>query len=124
MALKWIESKQENIAAAAWATLAGLVAIKDDSELDQAELKQLLKRIEQSIHEQPGRVRYTMNGFVIAVGCYVNTLTDLALETGQAIGKVSVDMGGTACKVPSAVEYIEKVQKRGTIGKKRKTVKC
>jgi hypothetical protein len=35
-----------------------------------------------------------------------------------------VDMGGTACKVPYAPEYIQKVQKRGAIGKKRKTAKC
>ena len=35
-----------------------------------------------------------------------------------------VDKGGTACKVPFAPEYIRKVQERGSIGKKRKTVKC
>jgi hypothetical protein len=40
------------------------------------------------------------------------------------IGTVEVDMGDTACKVPSAREYIQKVQQRGTLGKKRKTVKC
>jgi hypothetical protein len=33
-------------------------------------------------------------------------------------------MGGAACKVPLAAQYIQKVQKRGTIGKKRKTAKC
>jgi hypothetical protein len=48
----------------------------------------------------------------------------LALQTAAKIGPVTVDMGGTACKVPSAAEYIQKVQKRGAIGKKRKTVKC
>jgi len=35
-----------------------------------------------------------------------------------------VDVGGTACKVPHAPEYIRKVQARGAIGKKRKTAKC
>ena len=39
-------------------------------------------------------------------------------------GEVWVDMSGTACKVPSAPDYIRKVQERGAIGKKRKTVKC
>jgi len=33
-------------------------------------------------------------------------------------------MGGTACKLPYSPDYIKKVQQRGTIGKKRKTVKC
>jgi hypothetical protein len=54
----------------------------------------------------------------------VSALTDLALQTADKIGGVSVDVGNTACKVSSAREYIEKVKKRGTIGKKRKTVKC
>ena len=65
-----------------------------------------------------------MNSFVIAVGSYVPALTKLAIETGKKIGRLTVDMGGTACKVPYAPEYIEKVQKRGAIGKKRKTAKC
>ena len=62
--------------------------------------------------------------FVIAVGSYVKSLTELALQTATKIGPVTVDMGNTACKVPSAVEYIQKVQKRGAIGKKRKSAKC
>jgi hypothetical protein len=33
-------------------------------------------------------------------------------------------MEGTACKVPSAVDYIKKIEARGSIGKKKKTVKC
>jgi hypothetical protein len=65
-----------------------------------------------------------MNGFVIAVGAYVPELTELALKTADKIGKVEVDMGGTSCKVPDARAYIEKIQQRGTIGKKRKTAKC
>jgi 3-methyladenine DNA glycosylase AlkD len=124
MALEWIESKKESVAACGWTTLGGLVAIKDDSELDLAELKQLLERVQKTIHQQPNRVRYTMNGFLISVGCYVKALTDAALQTAAQMGHVTVDMGDTACKVPSVSEYIQKVQKRGTIGKKRKTTKC
>ncbi len=124
LALEWIESKKESIASSGWATLSGLVAIKDDAEFDLAELKQLLQRVQKTIHQQPNRVRYAMNGFVIAAGSYVKALTGLALQTAEKMGAVMVDMGGTACKVPSAAEYIQKVQKRGAIGKKRKTVKC
>ena len=43
------------------------------------------------------------------------------MKIAEAIGEVS---GGTACKVPSAVDHINKSIKRGSIGKKRKTVKC
>ena len=48
----------------------------------------------------------------------------LAVRTAEAIGPVSVDMGDTACKVPYAPDYIQKIRQRGTIGKKRKTAKC
>lgn len=124
MALKWIESKKESIAAAGWATLGGIVAIKPDDELDLDEIKEFLARVEKTIHDQPDEVRYMMNGFVIAVGCYVKPLSETALKTAERIGKVSVDMGDMACQVPHAPDYIRKAKPRGAIGEKRKTVKC
>lgn len=124
LALAWIDSDQEKIATSGWATLSGLVAITEDSALDLEELTHLLRRVQDTLHQQPNRVRYVMNGFVIAVGCYVAPLAALAEQVGKALGAVSVDMGGTACKVPSAPEYIDKVRQRGSLGKKRKTIKC
>lgn len=124
LGLEWIESDDELVASSGWATLAGLVALKDDAELDQGELKRLLKRAEKTIHDAPNNVRYVMNGFVIAIGSYVKGLTEAALKTAEKIGTVSVNMGNTACKVPAAAEYINKVRQREKIGKKRKTVKC
>jgi 3-methyladenine DNA glycosylase AlkD len=124
LALEWIESKKPLTAAAGWATLGSLVSIKDDSKLDLPELKQLLERVRKSIHQAPDEVRYQMNFFVIAVGCYVQSLTDTAIQTAEKIGPVEVDMGDTACQVPFAPDYIRKVQQRGTIGKKRKMAKC
>src|SRR5262245_16341126 len=124
MALEWIESKHDIVACAGWSTLCGLVALKQDSELDLGELKRLLLRVQQTIHKEPDAVRYTMNNFVIAVGTYVAPLTELALKAADKMGTVTVDMGNTECKVPSAAYYIKKVQQRGTIGKKKKSVKC
>ena len=60
----------------------------------------------------------------IAAGAHVQSLTSLALSTGEKIGRVEVDMGDTACEVPFAPDYIREVEKRGAIGKKRKSVKC
>ena len=122
--MEWIESKKETVAACGWSTLSGLVAITDDSQLDLTELKQLLQRVQKTIHQQPNRVRYVMNGFVIAVGSYVKELTDAALQTGAQIGIVSVDMGDTECKVPYAPDYIAKVEKMGRVGKKKKQARC
>ena len=124
LALEWIESKKETTAATGWTTLTSLVSIKDDADLDLAELKRLLQRVGRTIHQQPDAVRSAMNGFVIAVGTYVAGLSDVALQTGEAIGPVSVDKGDTACKVPYAPAYIQKVRDRGSIGRKRMTARC
>jgi 3-methyladenine DNA glycosylase AlkD len=124
VALEWIDSKKSLTAAAGWATLGSLVSIKDDSQLDLPELKRLLERVRKSIHEAPDDARYQMNSFVVAVGSYVKSLTDTAIQTAEKIGPVQVDMGDTSCQVPFAPDYIRKVQKRGAIGKKRKSAKC
>jgi hypothetical protein len=124
LAMDWIESKKENTAQTGWATLSSLVSIKDDSDLDLSELKRLLQRVKQAIHQQPNGVRSAMNAFVIALGTYVQGLTQLAVQTAEKIGPVSVDKGNTACRVPYAPEYIQRAQERGVVGKKRKTAKC
>jgi 3-methyladenine DNA glycosylase AlkD len=124
LALEWIDSPEAGTAAAGWATLGSLVSIKPDAELDVAALKQLLKRVERTIGEAGDCVRYQMNHFLIAVGCYVAPLTELATTTAEKIGPVEADLGNNACEVPFAPDYIQKVQQRGTVGKKRKSAKC
>lgn len=124
LAREWVDSPHELIASAGWATWAGLVAITPDEELDLDEIKGLLERVEEGIHAAPNRARYTMNGFVIAVGTYVVSLGEAAKGAAQRIGAVTVDMGETSCKVPLASEYIAKVEAAGKQGKKRKTAFC
>jgi 3-methyladenine DNA glycosylase AlkD len=124
LALEWIESEEEHITAAGWSTLSNLVALRPDSELDIPALKQLLERAGQKIHSAANRVKYTMNGFIISAANYVTALTDDAIAIAKKNGVVMVDMNGTACKVPDALEYIAKMQAKGQIGKKKKTVKC
>ncbi len=113
LALEWIDSKKTLTAEAGWATLRSLVSIKDDSELDLAELKRLLERVRKNIQQAPNDVRSSMNSFVIAVGSYVKSLTDTAIQIGEKIGPVTVDVGNTSCQVPFAPDSIRKVQKRG-----------
>jgi 3-methyladenine DNA glycosylase AlkD len=124
LALKWINSKSPSIAINGWATYCGVVATLADADLDLNEIKQLLDRVVREIHTAPNKVRYLMNMFVISVGTYVKPLLKQAKAAAKQIGKVDVDMGDTACKVPLAIEYIEKVEKLGRVGKKRKTMKC
>ena len=124
LGMKWIDSPKEKIASAGWNTLSGVIAMKPDNELDIAAIKKLLQRILKEIHNAPNRVRYTMNGFVIGVGSYIKELTKEAVATSKKIGDVYVDMEGTACKVPATADYIKKLEAKGYIGKKKKTVKC
>lgn len=124
MALKWIKSKEERVATAGWCTYTGIVTTKDDSELDLAEIEDLLNKVVKEIGAAPNRVRYTMNQFVIATGIYVKPMSKKALAAAKAIGTVSVSMGGTACKVPLASADIQKAEAAGKIGKKKKTIRC
>ena len=100
-----------------------MVAIKEDADLDLAEIKSLLQRAAKSIHQQPNRVKYVMNSFVIAVACYVKPLHKLAVDTANAMGTVAVDLAGE-CKIPFAPDQIKKFEARRAIGKKRKSPKC
>lgn len=124
LGLKWIDSKKQNVASSGWGTLAYYASIKADDELNLGVYQKLLDRVEKNVHKDKNRVSHTMNAFVIAVGSYIKPLTKNASATAKKIGKVEVDMGRTACKVPLAVDAIKKVADRGALGKKRKTARC
>ena len=119
----WIDSNQELIASAGWSTYSNLISIRDNTEIDLEEVRALLKRVAETIHDEKNRVRYAMNGFVIAVATYMPELKDEALAIAESNGKVEVSMGNTSCKVPYAPEYIKKVYKKGIGGKKRKSAR-
>jgi hypothetical protein len=121
---EWIESPNENIAIAGWSTLSSYAGITDDKEIDIAVYNKLLDRVVKEIHTSPNRVRHCMNKFVIAVGSFIKELNQKSIDAAKAYGIVNVDMNGTACKVPDAIEYINKVAQRGMIGKKRKQARC
>jgi 3-methyladenine DNA glycosylase AlkD len=123
-ALDWIKSSKPLVAAAGWATLSSLVSVKADADLDLPELKSLLNHVQKTIFSAPDIVRYQMNGFLISVGCYVASLTELAIAIADKIGPVTANLGNNDCQVPFAPDYIRKVQARGSLGKKRKTAKC
>jgi 3-methyladenine DNA glycosylase AlkD len=124
LAVEWIDSKTDFIAVAGWATLSNLVAIKPDAELDIKALKVLLTRVEKNIHQADNEVRKPMNAFVISVGSYVTALTDEAIAIAEKVGSVHLNVGDTACKVPDALVYINKVKNKGTLGKKKKMARC
>src|SRR5262249_4896218 len=100
-----------------------LISVSPDNSLDLEEVDKLLGTVVKEIDSAQNRVRYTMNGFVIAVGSYVKPLVNQAKAAAKKIGAVSVNMGDTACKVPLASEYIAKIEAVGRIGQNRKTIR-
>jgi len=120
---KWINSSSDIRKEAAWAALGAYLGITKDENLPKDWLMELLKKAESEIRKESGRVAYTMNGFVIALGG-VEGFTESCIEVGKRIGKVEIEMGKTACKVPYIPDYIDNMVKRGRIGKKKKTAKC
>eukprot|EP01030_Chromulinospumella_sphaerica_P007647 gene7647-biopygen6625 len=112
LAMEWVDTKDAVLACIGWATLGDLVSITDNSLLDIKLIKKLLLRVKKDIDKSPNRVKYVMNNFVICVGSYIPELNEAAKQTALEIGKVKIDMGDTACKIPWAPEYIDKVERR------------
>lgn len=124
LAVEWIESPEELVAVCGWSTYANYVSIASDETLDIEEIRGYLAIVKDTIHGERNWVRYVMNTFVISVGAYVEALTEDARAVAEMIGKVHVDVGNTACKVPIATNYINKIEEMGRIGSKKKTCIC
>ena len=123
-ARKWMKSKKENIASSGWCTYSLAIGVLPDKEIDTAEMKELLKQVESTVHSAPNRVRYCMNSFVISAGAYVKSLLRSAKASAKKIGKVEVNVGNTSCKVPLATDAIAKIEGMGRVGRKRTSTKC
>ena len=124
LALQWIDAKKESTVRSGWATLCALVGILPDDELPLDTVRQLLDRVVREMPTATDDVRYTMNNFIICVGTYVGPLGDEAITAARTLGKVEIDMGQTACKVPDAEPYIIKSRRGKPIAPKRKTFRC
>ncbi len=124
LALQWIDSPKENIAATGWRTLGALAAVVPDEQLPMKQFSALLDRVAKTLKASPDGVRYAMNLFVIMCGTYLAALGDQAIATARKLGRVEVDMGDTECKVPDAESYIVKSRRGAPVAPKRKTMRC
>lgn len=123
LGLTWIESAKCHVAVTGWSTLAAIVALKPDVELDLPKLRQLIERVEKNIYHAPDAVRYAMNNFIIAVGCYVQPHSKNTIDAAERIGPVSAELGNNSCQIPFAPDYIRKAEARGATGKKRRSLR-
>ena len=107
---EWTASEDEWMGQAGW-NLLGRIAL-DDKTLPDAFFMPYLDTIRSDIHNRKNRVRYAMNGALIAIGGRNPALEQVAIEIAQHIGKVDVDHGDTDCKTPDAISYIQKMKAR------------
>lgn len=121
---EWINGDSNHLKCIGYAALGSYISITQDVDLDIDFFKKEVQKIGEIIHSSENRVRYTMNGFIIAVGAYLEELYPFCKEIGAKIGKVDVSLGNTACKVPEIKPYLENIEAKGRLGKKRKTAKC
>lgn len=124
LAEEWIASKKWELATVGWNAYSLYVGITPDDDLDLDRLRDLLRHCAEDTQTAANRTRYTMNGFVIAVGSSVRPLLAEAKKAAKAIGAVTVNVGETACKVPLATESLAKVEAMGRVGTKRKSARC
>ncbi len=124
MGMEWIKSSEESICSAGWATLSSLLTVDASETLTDDQLKSLLEVVRKNIGQSSNRVKYTMNGFLIAAGALSNDWASHAIKIADEIGDVKVNMGDTACKVPKAQVYIQKIIDKGRLGKKKKKARC
>ena len=121
---EWIDSGKELYASAGWACYEWLLGVKPDGYFDQEKLQLMLKQVETAIHSSFNRVRYAMNGFLIAVGTSYLPLQEEALRVAKTIGPVIIEGGTAGCKTPVAYDAINKAIHGGRSGFKRKNVRC
>lgn len=124
IAAEWIHSDDPELQVVGWAGYSSFLLTKKSEGHDVNLVKALLEKVESDIQQAANRVRYTMNGFVIAAGGAYSELTEACKAMGDRIGEVKVDLGSTACKVPSIRPYIENMESRDRIGKKKPKAKC
>jgi hypothetical protein len=91
----------------------------------QMELNEIMDELKcDTIHNQPNRVKFAMNNFIMSVGISYLPLHEEAKKIAQEVGKVDVFMGKKLCQANVALEYIQNAVDKGKIGFKRKHVRC
>jgi 3-methyladenine DNA glycosylase AlkD len=107
---RWTQSRDEWVGTVGWNLMAHLAMTHRSLSDDYFE--QYLRVIERDIHNSKNRVRYAMNGALIAIGSRSADLERKALGVANTIGEVYVDHGETGCKTPDARAYIPKARAR------------
>lgn len=114
MAGEWTTDPGEEWAGTTGWSLVAAQALDSRTPLADSYFVERLAFIERYIEGAANRVRHSMNGALIAIGCRNPQLRRAAEAAAARIGKVEVDHGRTSCKTPEAIPYLANVWKRKT----------
>ena len=112
MAREWTAEPGDEWAGAAGWSLVAAQAMDADTTLPDSYFSHRLAFIEERLAMAANRVRHSMNGALIAIGCRSPHLRQAAEEAARRIGKVEVDHGRTSCKTPDAIPYLSRAWTR------------
>ncbi|UTE78431.1 DNA alkylation repair protein [Rossellomorea sp. KS-H15a] len=121
---KWIESGEELKMSAGWSCYCWLLGNRKDEEFSKEKLREMLRKVKDTIHDAPERTKSSMNNFVGTVGVSYVPLHEEALETAKEIGPVEMVREGKKNSVLKSADDIQKQVEKGRIGFKRKYVRC
>ena len=112
LATDWTTDPEDEWAGTVGWSLVAAQALEGESSPPDEYFAEKLSHIARHIAFAANRVRHSMNGALIAIGCRSRELRQAAEEAAGRIGKVEVDHGRTSCKTPDAVSYLARVWKR------------
>ncbi|MGW6302700.1 DNA alkylation repair protein [Peribacillus butanolivorans] len=121
---KWIASGEELRMSAGLSCYCWLLGNRPDDEFSESKIANMLKNVENTIHDSPERTKYAMNNFIYTVGISYLPLHDKAVETAKAVGPVEVKRDKKKSSFLLASESIQKEVDKGQLGFKRKNVRC
>lgn len=111
LAADWTTDPEDEWTGTVGWSLVAAQALDVDRQSDEY-FTERLSYIERNIAVAANRVRHSMNGALIAIGCRSQEMRKAAEETAGRIGKVEVDHGRTSCKTPDAIPYLARVWER------------
>ncbi|MCQ3805434.1 MAG: DNA alkylation repair protein [bacterium] len=112
MAGEWTAEPEDEWAGAAGWSLVAAQALDTEADLPDGYFSDRLAFIDEHIATAANRVRHSMNGALIAIGCRSRSLRQAAEQVARRIGKVKVDHGQTSCKTPDAIPYLARAWAR------------
>ena len=112
LASEWTVDPRDEWAGVVGWSLVAAQALDTKTALLESHFVERLSYIERYIAEAANRIRHSMNGALIAIGCRSPEMRLAAEQAATRIGKVVVDHGKTSCKTPEAIPYLAKVWQR------------